>query len=193
MGSRIILVGDNGVGKTTFFKLASEIIKPTLGNINYDNRLRVGYYNQQVVENLPLKLNPIEYLKNINSKLDEGSCRCILGKLGIKRTDSLDLPKNIIENLSGGQKARVSFAQVQMLNPHLILLDEPTNHLDIESIEGLISGINEFNGGIVIITHDMYLIESIENAEIYEVKNKNIIKFNGNFDEYCDKIISNNI
>ncbi len=91
-----------------------------------------------------------------------------------------------------GQKARVSFSTVQMLNPHLILLDEPTNHLDLESIEGLIKGINEFNGGIVIITHDMYLIESIENAEIYEYNYalSKIIKFNGDFDEYCENIDS---
>ena len=76
-----------------------------------------------------------------------------------------------------------------MKNPDLILLDEPTNHLDIESIDGLINGINNFNGGIVVITHDMYLIENIENSRIYQVKDKNLIKFNGEFDEYCDMIL----
>ena len=122
------------------------------------------------------------------SKLDLNQSRTILGKLGIKKIDNLDLPTNKISNLSGGQKARVSFASIQMLNPHLILLDEPTNHLDLESIEGLIKGINEFNGGVVIITHDMYLIESITNANIYQVKSSNIIKFSGDFKEYCDHI-----
>jgi ATPase subunit of ABC transporter with duplicated ATPase domains len=188
MGSRIVLVGPNGCGKTTFFKLASGQLKPSGGYVISDERLRVGYYNQQIVDHLPLELNSIEYLQFLNPKLDTNQCRTILGKLGIKKIDNLDLPTNKIGNLSGGQKARVSFASVQMANPHLILLDEPTNHLDLESIEGLIKGINQFNGGIVIITHDMYFIESIHNTNIYQVKSSNIIKFQGDFDEYCDLI-----
>jgi ATP-binding cassette subfamily F protein 1 len=190
MGSRMILVGPNGCGKTTFFKLINGLIKPTEGYIVTDDRLRVGYYNQQIVDNLPLQLNPIQYLQQLSPKLDSGQCRNILGKLGIKKTDTLDLPTNKIADLSGGQKARVSFASVQMLNPHLILLDEPTNHLDLESIEGLIKGINEFNGGIVVITHDIYLIESIERAGIFQVSNSNIVKFPGEFEDYCEIIYS---
>ena len=188
MGSRMILVGPNGCGKTTFFKLASEQLNPTNGYIIRDDRLRVGYYNQQIIDQLPLNLTPIEYLQSLNSKLDINQCRTILGKLGIKKQDNLDLPTNKILNLSGGQKARVSLGSLQMLNPHLILLDEPTNHLDLESIEGLIKGINEFNGGVIIITHDMYLIESIKNSTIYQVKSSNIIKFSGDFEDYCEYI-----
>ena len=75
-----------------------------------------------------------------------------------------------------------------MENLHLILLDEPTNHLDLESIEGLIKGINDFNGGIIIIPHDMYLVESIKQTDIYQVKSSNIIKFNGDFEEHCDYV-----
>ena len=192
MGSRMILVGPNGCGKTTFFKLINNTIQPSDGYILSDDRLRVGYYNQQIVDNLPLHLNSIEYLQQLNPKLDQNQCRNILGKLGIKKIDTLDLPTNKIADLSGGQKARVSFASVQMTNPHLILLDEPTNHLDLESIEGLVKGINGFNGGIVVITHDIYLIESIERAGIYQVKSSNIIKFNGDFDEYCEMVYSSN-
>lgn len=190
MGSRIVLVGYNGCGKTTFFKLANKNIIPTNGYVIADERLRVSYYNQQIIDSLPLNLTAIQYLQELNPKLDINQCRTILGKLGIKKHDNLDLPTNKISDLSGGQKARVSFASVQMSNPHLILLDEPTNHLDLESIEGLIKGINEFNGGIVVITHDIYLIESIERADIYQVKSSNIIKFQGDFEEYCNYIYS---
>ena len=116
-----------------------------------------------------------------------------MGKLGISKIDNIDIPTNKIGDLSGGQKARVSFASIQIENPHLILLDEPTNHLDLESIEGLIHGINNFNGGIVIITHDMYLIESIENKTIYQVKDLNIVKFSGDFEEYCDYVYNKNV
>jgi ATP-binding cassette subfamily F protein 1 len=189
MGTRMILVGENGVGKTTFLKLASLELEPTNGTIYYDNRIRVGYYNQQILESLPIEINSIEYLQELNNELSISDCRAILGKLGLKKTELVDLPMNKIKNLSGGQKARVSFAKLQMCNPHLILLDEPTNHLDIESIDGLIKGINNFNGGIVVITHDIYLIENIENAVIYNVVNKNIEKFNGDFENYCDYIL----
>ena len=191
MGSRIVLVGENGVGKTTFFKLISEQILPKQngGYMIKDNRLRIGYYNQQIMDNLPLELTPIQYLKELNSKLDQSECRAILGKVGIKKNEINDLPNNKIINLSGGQKARVALASIQIFNPHLLLLDEPTNHLDIESIEGLIEGINNFNGGVAIITHDIYLIESVENCHIYEVKNNNIIKYNDSFDKYLDKVL----
>jgi len=191
MGSKNIIVGPNGVGKTTLFKLALQKIEPISGTIIRDNKLRIGHYNQQIIDNLPLEFTPIEFLQSIDSRLDNGKCRGILGKLGIKKTETVDLPNTKIFLLSGGQKARVSLASVQMQEPHLILLDEPTNHLDLESIEGLIKGINNFNGGIILITHDMYLIESIISADIYELSNKKIIKFRGSFDEYCDKIISN--
>jgi len=184
--TRMILVGPNGAGKTTLFKLASNLVKPNDGIIINDERLRVGYYYQQIIDNLPLNKTSIEYLQTINSRLDSGQCRGILGKLGIKKTELLDLPNTTINDLSGGQKARVSFSSLQISNPHLILLDEPSNHLDIESMDGLITGINNFNGGVVIITHDMYLIESIKDAEIYELTDNNVKKFNGEFAEYCE-------
>ncbi len=190
LGSKNILVGPNGIGKTTLFKLASGLLEPTSGYVLRDGRLRVGYYHQQIIDNLPLDSTPIQFLQSINSTYDNNKCRAILGRLGIKKTETVDLPNTKISILSGGQKARVSLASVQMLNPHLILMDEPTNHLDSESIEGLIKGINEFNGGVIVITHDMYLIESIESGTIYEIKNKKIKKFNGTFEEYCNRVVS---
>lgn len=198
MDTRIILVGPNGCGKTTLFKLISSSsstntlsspIIPNDGIIINDERLRVGYYYQQIIDNLDLEKTPIEYLQILNSKLDINQCRCILGKLGIKKTELIDLPNTKINNLSGGQKARVSFSTIQISNPHLILLDEPSNHLDMESMDGLINGINNFNGGVVIITHDMHLIESIQNAVIYQVIDNNIIQFKGDFSEYCNYVL----
>jgi len=82
----------------------------------------------------------------------------------------------------------LAFAVISLNNPHIMLLDEPTNHLDMESIDGLINGLNNFNGCIVVITHDIYLIENIIDAELFYVENKKINKFNGNFESYCKKI-----
>ena len=127
-------------------------------------------------------------MQTINSSLNSGDCRAILGKLGIKKTvENNDLCLVKIGNLSGGQKVRVTLASIQMKKPHLLLLDEVSSHLDIESMDGLIEGINSFNGGIILITHDIYLIENIQNAVLYELKDKNLVKFNGEFSEYCDK------
>lgn len=194
INSRYVIVGENGVGKTTIFKLCNEEISPTDGSIISDSRVKVAYYNQQVIESLPLDLTPIEYLQSLNHTFDINKCRSYLGKIGLKKqTDNNTMqgdPCNIpIRLLSGGQKARVSFCSIQVMEPNVILLDEPTNHLDIESIEGLIQGINEFEGGIVMITHDVYVISNIENIEIYEVKNQKIQRFNGEIDEYVDKVI----
>lgn len=202
MDSRIILVGPNGCGKTTLFKLIASSasdslfdsnLTPTDGVIINDERLRIGYYYQQIIDNLELDKTPIEYLQTLNPKLDSNQCRTILGKLGIKKTDLIDLPNININDLSGGQKARVSFSTIQIANPHLILLDEPSNHLDIESMDGLINGINNFNGGVVVITHDIYLIESIKDAVIYQLVDNNIVQFKGDFAEYCDYVYSGKI
>jgi ATP-binding cassette subfamily F protein 1 len=188
---RIVLVGPNGIGKTSFFKLCSEKINPKSGYVIKNDKLRVGYYYQEIIDNLPLDKTPIEYLQSLDNEIDSGKCRGILGKLGLRKNEISDYPTIKIKNLSGGQKARLSFASLQILEPHLILLDEPSNHLDIESIEGLINGINNFNGAIVIITHDLYLIENINNSSIYELKDKNINKFYGEFDNYCEYILKN--
>jgi ATP-binding cassette subfamily F protein 3 len=134
-------------------------------------------------------MTAIEYMQSLNSELSEDQCRARLGRIGLKKIDNLDIPKNLIKNLSGGQKCRLSFAVIQLWSPSIILLDEPTNNLDITSIEALITAINEFNGAIIIITHDTHLIESIKNYELLEVKSGKLIKFNGDFDEYKDTIL----
>jgi ATP-binding cassette subfamily F protein 1 len=191
--SRYVIVGANGVGKTTIFKLCKGDIQPTNGIIITDSRVKIGYYNQQVIEGLPLDITPIEYLQSLDNKLDIADCRSYLGKIGLRKqtdTDNGDPCSIPIKNLSGGQKARVSFCSIQVQSPNVILLDEPTNHLDIESIEGLIQGINDYKGGIVMITHDVYVISQIENMEIYEIKDYKIQKFRGEIDEYVDIVIN---
>jgi len=187
--SRYVIVGRNGAGKTTLFKLCSGFISPTSGEIKKNDRISVGYYNQQIIESLPLDLTPIEYLQQLNSELAENQCRAWLGKIGLKKTDTNDQCKTKIKDLSGGQKARMAFCVIQMQAPEVLLLDEPTNHLDIESIEALIKGINEFKGAVIIITHDTHLIKSIENYVIYDVINTKVTKFNGDFEEYTKHVV----
>ena len=189
LDSRFVIVGLNGVGKTTLFKLCLKHLEPDSGEVLVDSRIKIGYYNQQVIEGLPLHMTPIEYLQSLDHTLDLTKCRAILGRIGLRRVETADPCVIPIENLSGGQKARVSFCALQILEPHIILLDEPTNHLDIESIQGLIQGINEYQGGIVMITHDVHLIASVENTTIFEIANKKINRFDCDIDDYVEKII----
>lgn len=176
MNSRNIIIGNNGVGKTTLFKLIKGSLIPTNGELLCDDRVRISYYNQQIMDNLPLELTPVQYLETLKPGISFGECKAILGKLGLKKNDINDPAITLIGNLSGGQKARVSLSSIQINNPHIILFDEPTNHLDIETIDALIHGINTFNGGILIITHDIHLIESLKNVVIFEMKDRTLTK-----------------
>lgn len=188
--SRIIIVGENGMGKTTLFKLCTNQILPNVGEIIKDDRINVAHYHQLLVDHLPLELTAIEYLQTLNSSLSEDMCRARLGKIGLKKIESLDIPKNKIENLSGGQRVRVALCAIQLSSPSVILLDEVTNDMDVSSIEAIIEGINEFNGAIVLITHNTHLIEAIENYELFEVKNGSLFKFNRDFYEYKKSILT---
>uniref|UniRef100_A0A6C0BDY8 ABC transporter domain-containing protein n=1 Tax=viral metagenome TaxID=1070528 RepID=A0A6C0BDY8_9ZZZZ len=189
--SRYVLVGNNGAGKTTLFKLCLGNILPDQGGdcIIKDPRLRIGYYNQQIIDSLPLDMTAVEYLKSISSSLSVGDCKGILGKMSLRKTIIGD-PTNIkISDLSGGQKARVAFAKISVEKPHIILFDEPTNHLDYESMNGLIDGINNFNGGVVIITHSMHLIRNLNRVQLFSIENQKVLEYKDGFESYYRHII----
>ena len=192
MSSRYILVGDNGSGKSTFFKLCSQELLPNIGEIQRDSKVIIGYFNQNSITELPLDLTPIQYLQTIDHTLDQQKCRIILSHIGFKKMydgDIFNVEKLIISDLSGGQKVKLVLCGIQIKNPHIILFDEPTNHLDMYSLEELISAINEYNGGIVIITHDKYIIENINDYKLIIMRDKKMFEYNGNFKEYCDQLI----
>lgn len=187
--SRIALLGPNGAGKTTLFKLIAETIPyQNSGDsvIIKSDKAKVAYYHQQIIDNLPLNLTAIQYLQSLNSRLNIGDCKAILGRLSL-RGDPTNIP---IENLSGGQKARTAFAAIQILSPDVLLLDEPTNHLDIESIDALIEGLNSFNGSVVIITHSAYLIRKLEEIKLFVVDNKKVVEWKSDLDSYIDHVMN---
>jgi ATP-binding cassette subfamily F protein 1 len=192
MKSRYILVGDNGSGKSTFFNLCVKKLSQSSGDIVFDNRIRIGYFNQHSITQLPENITPIHYLQSIDNNLDQQSCRAILSKVGFKKMyegDNFDVGKLLISELSGGQKVKMVLCGIMIKNPHVILFDEPTNHLDIYSINEFIDSINEYNGGIVIITHDKYIIENINDYKLLVMENKTITEYNCGFEKYCEKFI----
>jgi ATPase subunit of ABC transporter with duplicated ATPase domains len=185
-GSRYVLVGDNGVGKTTLFKLCNGDLKPTSGDVYKDTRVKTSVYNQDIVSSLDLTKSPIQFLTELYGISVEQS-RSYLGKVGIKKEDHFDPCVLPIENLSGGYKARMAFCKIILEDPSVILLDEPTNHLDIDTIQSLILGLNNYNGGILVITHDLDFIKGLENCQVLKLHNKQISIYN-DIDDYIDEV-----
>ena len=190
MESVVTLVGKNGSGKSTLLKLIMGELEPSSGNIWRQNGMRIGYYNQHFENTLPLDQSPVEYLESIfPEKLQSvNKIHTIRGYLGQMRLEGKAHVQKIGE-LSGGQKARVAMVKLIFTLPHFILLDEPTNHLDLETIEALIDGLRNYNGGIMVITHEEELITQLD-SQLWVLENKKINFYRNSFEDYCDEIIN---
>jgi ATP-binding cassette subfamily F protein 1 len=187
MNTRATLVAPNGSGKSTLMKLISGEIKPSSGTVWIQNNLRIGYYNQHFEEQLPMDKTPIEYLiDRIPDNLKDGNLEItVRSYLGNVKLEGNAHNKKINE-LSGGQKARVALVKLIFQQPHVLLLDEPTNHLDIETVEALINGLKDFNGGILLITHEPELINSLESELwIMDKNTKQVSKYLNSYENYC--------
>ena len=185
MDSRISIVGPNGVGKSTILKLLLGELEPTEGECRRNHRLRTAYYSQHSAEYLPLDQSPVEYLvSKFDQDVNYQYARKLLGNTGLEG-HAHTIP---IADLSGGQKARVALAQLICSAPDIIVLDEPTNNLDIESIDALGAAINDYDGGVIIVSHDARLITETE-CQLYICGEKNLIKFDGDFEDYKDMVI----
>merc|ERR1712232_172422 len=184
MDSRICVVGPNGAGKTTLLKLLTGEINATKGEVRRNPRLRMGIYNQHFVDRLPMGKTPVEHLRDQFQDEDYQSIRNRLGKYGLEG----HAHEVVMRDLSGGQKARVVFVELSLQRPHILLLDEPTNNLDIETIDALIDAINEFNGGIVVVTHDVRLIEECE-CNLWVVDHQKVTDWRAGFDNYKETLL----
>ena len=185
MDSRIGIVGANGCGKTTLLKVLMEQLTPLSGFVNRNGRVRIGYFTQHHVDSMDLTKSAVDWMSTkFPGKTDE-EYRRHLGSFGI--TGSLGLQK--MELLSGGQKSRVAFAALCLNNPHILVLDEPSNHLDIAGLEALVDALKKFSGGVVMVSHDISVINSVC-KEIWVSENGYVKKFDGTIYDYRDYIIS---
>ena len=184
MDSRICVVGPNGAGKSTLLKLLTGEITATRGDVKRNPRLRMGIYNQHFVDRLPMSKTPVEHLRSRFQDEDYQSVRNRLGKYGLEG----HAHEVCMRDLSGGQKARVVFVELSLQRPHILLLDEPTNNLDIETIDALVDAINQFNGGIVVVTHDQRLIEECD-CTLWVVEKEGVTPWVKGFDDYKETLL----
>ncbi|CAN6236438.1 unnamed protein product [Urochloa humidicola] len=191
MGQRVAIVGPNGAGKSTLLNLLAGELVPTEGDARRSHKLRIGLYTQHFCDSLPRDRSAVQYLLESHPHLENkpGEARSMLGKFGLPKENHLTL----IDKLSGGQKARVVLASIALKEPHVLLLDEPTNNLDMQSIDALADALDEFAGGVVIISHDSRLITRVcadeQRSEVWVVQDGMVRPYGGSFSEYRDGLL----
>jgi ATP-binding cassette subfamily F protein 3 len=180
---RIALLGANGNGKSTLIKLIAGKLTPQAGEMVRMNKLRIGYFAQHQADELDLTSTPYEEMSRRLDKRGEVTrepvVRGRLGQFGFSK----DLADTKIGSLSGGEKARLLFCFMSLDAPHMLLLDEPTNHLDIEAREALVEALNNYEGAVVIVSHDPHILERVV-ERLWLVNAGTVSDFDGDMDDY---------
>lgn len=176
--SKIAVLGGNGRGKTTLLNLIMGRIKPIKGSISIHPSLRIGHFTQHSSDNFDLKLSALENMLNLFDEAEDQEMRSFLGRFQIQGNDALK-PMML---LSGGQKSRVAFAALAFKKPHVLVIDEGSNHLSMEAVDALVEAIQDFKGGILVVSHDEYFV-SRTCTELWVV-NRKVERFRGSFEEY---------
>ncbi len=182
---RIALLGANGQGKSTLSKLLSNRLDALEGTVHTANKLRIGYFAQHQVDELHLDETPIEHIRRLRPDELPGKIRARLASGGI----TADIADTEVARLSGGQKARLSLLIATIEKPQIIILDEPTNHLDIQSREALVQALNEYDGAVILVSHDPHLIEMVADR-LWLVKDGRVTPYQEDLEAYRDMLLS---
>jgi ATP-binding cassette, subfamily F, member 3 len=181
---RIGLLGVNGAGKTTFAKMVAGALPLLAGQMKREQRIRVGWFHQHQIEALDPADTPLDILRRERPDDGESVRRSRLAQFGL----SFDKQETTVANLSGGERARLLLNLVAMAAPHLLILDEPTNHLDIDSRRALLDALNDYEGAVILITHDRSLIELVADR-LWLTADGRIKPFAGDMDDYARFIL----
>lgn len=178
-GSRIGLLGRNGAGKSTLIKLLSSELKPQGGDLTYSQGVKIGYFAQHQLETLHPQETPLQHMMQIAPEKTELELRNYLGSFGFNGDKALEK----VGPFSGGEKARLVLALVVWQKPNLLLLDEPTNHLDLDMRQALTLALQSFEGAMVIVSHDRYLLRATTD-DLYLVHDRQVVPFDGDLTDY---------
>ncbi|HEY9218598.1 MAG TPA: ABC-F family ATP-binding cassette domain-containing protein, partial [Phenylobacterium sp.] len=184
LDDRIGLLGVNGAGKSTFAKLIAGALELQGGEMRRDKRMKVGWFHQHQIEALDPKDTPMEIIGRALPELAEHQRRSRLATFGI----NFGKAQTKVADLSGGERARLLLNLVAMERPHLLILDEPTNHLDIDSRRALLDSLNDYEGAVILITHDRSLMELVADR-LWLAADGTIAPFDGDLEDYARFVI----
>lgn len=178
-GDRIGVLGVNGAGKSTLLKTLAAEIPMLTGDRNEGEHLKIGYFAQHQMEALDLNASPLTQLKRLTPTATEQSIRTFLGSFNFQEEAVADS----IHHFSGGEKARLALALIAWQKPNLLILDEPTNHLDMEVRDALLLAMQQFEGAVLLVSHDRYLLRhTVDN--FWLVANGQVLNYDGDLADY---------
>ena len=181
---RIGLLGVNGAGKSTFAKLVAGALTVRHGTMHRDRRIKIGWFHQHQIEAMDPTDTGLEILRRAMPEASESQRRSKLAQFGL----GFDKAETTVANLSGGERARLLLNMVAMQAPHLLILDEPTNHLDIDSRRALLDALNDYEGAVILITHDRSLMELVADR-LWLAADGGIKPFDGDMDDYAKFVL----
>ncbi len=181
---RIALLGANGNGKSTLAKLLSGRLQPSGGAMTRSSKLRVGYFAQHQMDELVEGDTAFQHLVRKMKSAPDSRVRARLGLFGFSQ-ERADIPAG---DLSGGEKSRLLFALMSHDAPNILILDEPTNHLDVDAREALVQALNDFQGAVLIISHDRHLLE-LTADRLWLVAQGTVTPFDGDLDDYAQRLL----
>jgi ATP-binding cassette subfamily F protein 3 len=184
LDDRIGLLGVNGSGKSTFAKMIAGDLPIHDGHLHRDRRIKVGWFHQHQIEALDPADTPLDIIRRVLPQATEAQRRSHLARFGM----TVQKVETTVANLSGGERARLLLNLVAMERPHLLILDEPTNHLDIDSRRALTEALNDYEGAVILITHDRSLMELVADR-LWMVADGTVKTFDGDMDDYAKFVL----
>jgi ATP-binding cassette subfamily F protein 3 len=181
---RIALLGRNGNGKTTLARLLAAQLTPQDGDMAASGKMKVGYFTQYQVEELDGSDTPLEHMSRLMKGATPAAVRAQLGRFGFPG----DKATQKVSSFSGGERARLALALITRDAPHMLILDEPTNHLDVDTREALIQALNDYEGAVVLVSHDRHMLELTADRLVL-VDGGTAKEFAGTLDEYTDFVL----